>query len=140
MILAVALGMLQFHESYSEDYFGTPSCSKGIFASDHVQCSTGDLPPCQKPSFEKNGYCVVKKMDICEKDTVLKDGDCLPDTSVGYHAIERQHLQTGEIISRSGTFASMMIGSLGPILIAFFIILYAVKRGRAKRKENQTEK
>ena len=45
----------------------------------------------------------------------------------------RQSLQTGETISESGMFTSIIIGSFGPILIMFFIALYAVKKIRAKK-------
>ena len=45
----------------------------------------------------------------------------------------RQSLQTGETISESGTLTAIITGSLGPILIIFFIVLYAVKKIRAKK-------
>ena len=40
----------------------------------------------------------------------------------------RQNLQTGETISTTGTFASVLMSSLGPILIVLFIVIYAVKK------------
>ena len=45
----------------------------------------------------------------------------------------RQSLQTGETISESGALTSLIVGSFGPILIMFFIILYAIKKMRAKK-------
>ena len=48
-------------------------------------------------------------------------------------SFNKQSLQTGEIISASGTFTSIIIGSLGPILILFFIVIYAVKKRMAKK-------
>jgi hypothetical protein len=48
-------------------------------------------------------------------------------------SFSRQSLQTGETISESGTLTAMIMGSLGPILIIFFIALYAVKKIRAKK-------
>ena len=48
-------------------------------------------------------------------------------------SFNRQSLQTGETISASGTFTSIIIGSLGPILIALFIVIYAVKKRTAKK-------
>ena len=44
----------------------------------------------------------------------------------------KQSLQTGETISPSGTFTSIIISSLGPILIVFFIVIYAIKKRKAK--------
>ena len=45
----------------------------------------------------------------------------------------RQSLQTGETISESGTLMAIIVGSLGPILIVFFIVIYAVKKRNAKK-------
>ena len=52
---------------------------------------------------------------------------------------QRQSLLTGETISESGTFTSLIIGSLGPILIVLFVGIFAIKKlktkkGRDKRK------
>lgn len=49
-------------------------------------------------------------------------------------SFNRQSLQTGETISTSGTFTSLIIGSLGPILIVFFIVIYAIKKRNAKKR------
>jgi hypothetical protein len=48
-------------------------------------------------------------------------------------SFNRQSLQTGETISASGTFTSIIIGSLGPILIVLFIVIYAVKKRTARK-------
>ena len=50
----------------------------------------------------------------------------------------KQSLQTGEIISFSGTVVSIFVGSLGPILIVLFIAVYAIKKRQKKstKKEN----
>ncbi len=45
----------------------------------------------------------------------------------------RQNLQTGETMSPIGTLASIIIGSLGPIFIVFFIVIYAAKKRNAKK-------
>ena len=47
-----------------------------------------------------------------------------------------QNLQTGETIPTSGIFTSILVSSLGPILIVLFIVIYAVK----KRKKSIEEK
>lgn len=49
----------------------------------------------------------------------------------------RQSLQTEETISTSGTFTSIIIGSLGPILIVFFIVIYAIKKRREKTAKKE---
>ena len=43
-----------------------------------------------------------------------------------------QNLQTGETISPLGTFVSIFVGSLGPILIVLFIVIYAIKKRMKK--------
>ena len=43
-----------------------------------------------------------------------------------------QNLQTDETISPLGTFVSIFVGSLGPILIVLFIVIYAVKKRMKK--------
>lgn len=43
-----------------------------------------------------------------------------------------QNLQTGETISPFGTFVSIFVDSLGPILIVLFIVIYAVKKRKKK--------
>ena len=56
------------------------------------------------------------------------------------HSFTKQSLQTGETIFPSGTFTSIIIGSLGPILIVLFIVIYAIKKRREKtvKKESDT--
>jgi len=48
-------------------------------------------------------------------------------------SFNRQSLQIGETISESGTLTAIIMGSLGPILIIFFIVIYAVKKRMAKK-------
>jgi len=48
-------------------------------------------------------------------------------------SFNRQSLQTGETISTTGTFTAIFVGSLGPILIVLFIVIYAVKKRTAKK-------
>lgn len=127
----------QVQESFSEDYFSIPSCYTGVFVNDHVQCSTLDSPPCPEPSFEKNGFCIVEKNEICEKETVLKDGNCIPKQSRDYYDISRQNLQTGETLSDFGMFVSIVIGSFGSVLIVLFIVIYAVKKRMKKSVEEK---
>ena len=79
---------------------------------------------------------MVKKIDICEEEYVLQDGLCIRNTGfvrIDDPSFSRQSLQTGEAISESGMFTSIIIGSLGPILIVFFIIIYAVKKRNSKK-------
>jgi len=44
-----------------------------------------------------------------------------------------QNLQTGETIPPLGTFTSIFVSTLGPILIVLFIVIYAVKKRMAKK-------
>ena len=48
-------------------------------------------------------------------------------------SFSRQSLQTGEMISPIGSFTAIFVGSLGLILIIFFIIIYAIKKRDAKK-------
>ena len=87
--------------------------------------------------------CVVKKSDLCKGDGVLVDGECTVDLGnfrVDDPLFVRQSLQTGETISPTGTFTSMLVGSLGPILIVFFITIYAVKKRKKSSKNIKREK
>ena len=56
---------------------------------------------------------------------------------VGDPLFARQSLQTGETISSTGTFASILTSSLGPILIVLFIVIYAVKKRMKKSIEEK---
>jgi len=63
----------------------------------------------------------------------------IPDESqnqfmrINDESLNRQSLQTGETISESGTLTAIIMGSLGPILIVLFIVIYAVKKRTAKK-------
>lgn len=134
-LVLVTLGFSQISDSFSSED-SIPSCNVGVFVSDDIQCYIKDYPPCSEPSFEKDGLCVVKKLDICEEGYMLKDGLCIKSTGfirIDNPSFSRQSLQTGETISPTGTLASIIIGSLGPILIVFFIVIYAVKKRNAKK-------
>jgi hypothetical protein len=48
-----------------------------------------------------------------------------------------QNLQTGETIPPSGVLISILVNSLGPILIVLFIVIYAVKKRRKKKVEER---
>jgi hypothetical protein len=52
----------------------------------------------------------------------------------------RQSLQTGETITELGSLTSIIIESLGAILIVFFIIVYAIKKRFAKKDTKKSEK
>ena len=52
---------------------------------------------------------------------------------IGDESFNRQSLQTGETISASGTFTSIIMGSLGPLLIVLFIVICAVKKRMARK-------
>ena len=54
-------------------------------------------------------------------------------------SFNRQSLQTGETISESGTLTAIIMGSLGPILIVLFIVIYVVKK-RMKKKSIEEKK
>ena len=139
LLLLSTIGIMQIQSSFSED--SVPSCNVGVFVSDDVQCYTEDSPPCPAPSIEKNGSCVVKKLDVCEEEYVLKDGLCTRNTGfvrIDDPSFSRQSLQTGETLSESGTFVSIFVGSLGPILIVLFIVIYAVKKRITKKNESET--
>ena len=77
ILLVVVTGSLHIPESFSEDLI--PSCNVGVLVRSDVQCYIQDSSPCQKPSFEKDGLCVVKKSDLCKGDGVLVDGECTID-------------------------------------------------------------
>jgi len=135
LILLLVVGTFQIQESFSEDYFSLPSCYDGVFVTDHVQCSTRDSPPCTEPSFEKNGLCIVKKIDICEAGSVLKDGLCIEDA--GFFRVDdptftRQSLQTGETL---GDFTNLF-GWSGLALSGFIVFAYVVMKIK-KRKNSQ---
>ena len=60
------------------------------------------------------------------------------DENQGFFRIDdpsfvRQSLQTGETVSPMGTLTSLIVSSIGPILIVFFIVIYAVKKRNAKK-------
>ena len=136
LILLLVVGTFQIQESFSEDYFSTPSCYDGVFVTDHVQCSTRDSPPCTEPSFEKNGLCIVKKIDICEAGSVLKDGLCIEDA--GFFRVDdptftRQSLQTGETL---GNFTNLF-GWSGLALSAFIIFAFVIMKIKKRQKENE---
>ncbi len=66
-----------------------------------MQYSTGELPPCIESSFEKNGYCIVKKIDICKAGFILQDASRI-DNSMS----QRQSLLTGKPMGdAANTFA-----------------------------------
>jgi hypothetical protein len=48
-----------------------------------------------------------------------------------------QNLQTGETIPPSGVLISILVSSLGPILIVLFIVIYAIKKRRKKKAEEK---
>ena len=52
----------------------------------------------------------------------------------------RQSLQTGETITELGSLTSIIIESLGSILIVFFIIVYAIKKRFVKKDTKESEK
>lgn len=131
----VIFGTFQIQESFSEDYFSIPSCYTGVFVTDHVQCSIRDSPPCPEQSFEKNGFCVVKKIDICESESVLKDGLCIEDANlfrVDDPTFTRQSLQTDESL---GNFTNLF-GWSGLALSVFIVFAYVIMKIK-KRKKNE---
>ena len=72
---------IEWKEKVGLDVFPSqfPSCDVGVFVTDTIQCVTAESPPCTLPAMEQNGMCIVKKIDICEKNNVLKDGQCIPN-------------------------------------------------------------
>ena len=77
ILLVATVGFLHIPESFSEDLI--PSCNAGVFVKSDVQCHVQDTPPCQKPSLEKDGLCIVKKSDLCKGEGVLVNGECTID-------------------------------------------------------------
>ncbi|MCV0431840.1 hypothetical protein [Nitrosopumilus sp.] len=135
-LVLITFGVFQFHESFAEDYFSVPSCYVGVFVTDHVQCSTRDSPPCPEPSFEKNGFCVVKKLDICQTGYVLRDGLCLERNEyfrVDDPTFARQSLQTGESLGNSGN----LFGWFGLLLSSFIVFAYVIMKIKKRKKENE---
>ena len=133
LILLLVFGIVISQESFSEDYFSIPSCYVGVFVIDHVQCSTRDSPPCPEPSFEKNRFCVVKKIDICEAGSVLKDGLCIEDANlfrVDDPTFTRQSLQTGESL---GDFTNLF-GWSGFALSGFIVFAYVIMKIKKRKK------
>ena len=132
----VTFGASQIQESFSEDYFSIPSCYTGIFVTDHVQCSTRDSPPCPEPSFEKNGFCIVEKIDICDAGSVLKDGLCIEDANffrVDDPTFTRQSLQTGETLGDT----TNLFGWFGLALSLFIVFAYVIMKIKKRKKENE---
>ncbi|MGY5148382.1 MAG: hypothetical protein ACW9W4_10330 [Candidatus Nitrosopumilus sp. bin_7KS] len=135
ILVFAAIGFSQIQESFSEDYFAIPSCYTGVFVTDHVQCSTRDSPPCESPSFEKNGFCVVKKIDICKAENILKDGLCIENKNffrVDDSTFTRQSLQTGETL---GNFTNLF-GWSGLALFAFIVAAYVIMKIKKRKNEN----
>ena len=136
LILLVAT-MVFFHipESFSEDPI--PPCNAGVFERSDVQCHTQDSPPCQNPSYEKDGLCVVKKSDLCKGAGVLVNGECTIDLAnfrADDPALANPHLLTGEPMTdpdpsdfrESGESIGMLyayssMGLVG-IVFGFFVI------------------
>ncbi len=99
-------------------------------------------PTSTKKSDDQIATLVISSLDgksSCEKHGVVKDGLCIKDAGfirIDDSSFSKQSLQTGETISDVGTFTTMFVGSLGPILIAFFIIIYAVKKRNTRKSDN----
>ena len=89
-------------------------------------------------SSEKEKLSVLDSMII--QKTFVNSDENQTFIRIDDPSFTRQNLQTGETISPSGTFTSMIIASLGPILIVFFIVIYAIKKKREKttKKESDT--
>ena len=102
-------------------------------------------PTSTEKSDDHIATLVMSSLDgksCCEKHGVIKDGLCIKDTGfirIDDSSFSKQSLQTGETISSVGTFTTILVGSLGPILIVFFILIYAVKK-RNTRKSNDNKK
>ena len=134
-LVIATLGFLQIPESFSED--SIPFCNVGVFVSDNIQCHTKDSPPCSEPSSEKDGLCVVKKIDICKKEYMLMDGVCRPNLDhirIDDPNFTKQHLLTGKPVvdpnpsdfRESGNSIGILYAyssmSLVGIILGFFVI------------------
>ena len=128
LLVLCSFGFLHIPESFSEDYFATPSCNKGVYSNDHIQCSTDDLPPCPEPSFEKNGYCAVKKIDICGTGHILRDGLCMEESEF-YESNARQSLITGKPMGD----APNTFGWFALVLSAFIVFAYAAMKIKMRK-------
>ena len=144
MLVIGTLGTDRIQESFSEDSFTIPSCYVGVFVSDDVQCHIRDFPPCPAPSIEKNGLCVVKKNDICEKGNMLKDGTCMPNT--GHFRIDdptftKQHLLTGKPMldpspddfRKSGNSVEMLYVYSGLSLVGLVLGFFMIKKWKNRK-------
>ncbi len=129
--MSISFGMPHVTESFSEDYFATPSCNKGVYANDHIQCSTGDLPPCLEPSFEKNGYCAVKKIDMCGSGSILLDGSCI-DEGEFYEMNSRQSLITGKPMGDAPNTFGWLVLVLSVFIVFAYVVMKIKKRINGK--------
>jgi len=57
-----------------------------------------------------------------------------PNIRVDDPSFMRENLRTGETVNDQGALSSIIINSLGAILIVLFIVIYAIKK-RAKRDD-----
>lgn len=82
----------------------------------------------------------LKILDSIVITKSFMDSDDDPHFSKVGDLFHWQNLQTGETISPLGTLVSMLVSSLGPVLIVLFIVIYAVKKRMKKnigKKENE---
>lgn len=144
MLIIGILGTYQIQESFPEDSSTTPSCYVGVFVSDDVQCYLDDYPPCPAPSIEKNGLCIVEKIDICEKGNVLTDGICIPNSGnfrIDDPTFTKQHLLTGKPVldpspddfRESGNSVGMLYAYSGLSLVGIIFGFFAIKKWKNRK-------
>ena len=120
-----------------------PSCDIGVFVTDDIQCYVSDSPPCSEPSVEKNGLCVVKKIDICDEESVLVDGFCQFNGNfrVDDPTFTRQNLLTGKPIldpnhadfQESGDSIGMIYAYSGLSLVGIIVGFFVVKKWKSRK-------
>ena len=144
LLIIIVLGTIQRQESFSKDTSTFPPCNTGNFVSDDVQCHTKDSPPCPTPSIEKNGLCIVKKIDICERENILKNGTCMPNTGdfqIDDPTFTKQHLLTGNPMfdptpgdfRESDDYVGMLYAYLGLSLVGIIIGFFAIKKWKNRK-------
>lgn len=118
-----------------------PSCEIGVFVTDDIQCYVSDSPPCLEPSVEKNGLCVVKKIDICDEESVLVDGFCRLSNGnfrVDDPSFTKQHLLTGKPLvgpnpadfREAGNNIGLLYTYSGLSLVSIVIGFFVIKKWR----------
>jgi len=85
------------------------------------------------PPHSSEGKLKILDSIIIRKTLANPDESQNQFMRINDESFNRQSLQTGETISESSTLTAIIMGSLGPILIVLFIVIYAVKKRTVKK-------